>query len=227
MTRLTLSRSLTPCKVRYSVQLPGVTPTLALCFSMSLFLTSFPLESGCKSTHFFRFCKYHAHFFSEFFHTLVKIPCKTRRYAMHFFQGNPEGRNPAHIIIYTITERTGKCQEKIRKTADDRKTELSQSDAKRGKTEFSRFQKSGKREKSLQYNAEIYTRTTDHDSVNIGIILQHNAGFHTLTTSDCPITIIFRERDTAEKEIFLYVFSHAKRKIREKTATFPGNIASF
>ena len=43
---------------------------------------------------------------------------------MHFFQGNPEGRNPVHIIIYIITERTGKCQEKIRKTADDRKTKL-------------------------------------------------------------------------------------------------------
>ena len=80
MTRLTLSRSLTLCKVRYSVQRTGVTPTLALCFSMSLFLTSFPLESGCKGTHFFRFCKYHAHFFSDFFHTLVKIRCKTARY---------------------------------------------------------------------------------------------------------------------------------------------------
>ena len=125
MTRLTLSRSLTLCKVRYSAQLAGVTPTLALCFSMSLFLTSFPLESGCKGTHFFRSCKYHADFFSDFFHTLVKIPCKTVRYGMHFFQGNPEGRNPVHIIIYIITERTGKCQEKIRKTADDRKTESS------------------------------------------------------------------------------------------------------
>ncbi len=147
MTRLTLSRSLTLCKVRYSAQLAGVTPTLALCFSMSLFLTSFPLESGCKSTHFFRFCKYHAHFFSDFFHTLVKIPCKTRRYAMHFFQGNPEGRNPAHIIIYTITERTGKCQEKIRKTADDRKTESSQSNAKKGKTGVFRVPKERKKRK--------------------------------------------------------------------------------
>ena len=124
MTRLTLSRSLTLCKVRYSAQLAGVTPTLALCFSMSLFLTSFPLESGCKGTHFFRSCKYHADFFSDFFHTLVKIPCKTVRYGMHFFQGNPKGRNPLHIIIYIITERTGKHQEKIRKTADDRKTKL-------------------------------------------------------------------------------------------------------
>ena len=53
---------------------------------------------------------------------------------MHFFQGNPEGRNPVHIIIYIITERTGKHQKKIRKTADDRKTKSSQSNAKKGKT---------------------------------------------------------------------------------------------
>ena len=45
--------------------------------------------------------------------------------------------------------------------------------------------------------------------------------------SDYPIKIIFRKRNTTKKEIFPYVFSHAKRKIREKTATFPGNIASF
>ena len=100
MTRLTLSRSLTLCKVRYSVQRTGVTPTLALCFSMSLFLTSFPLESGCKGTHFFRSCKYHAHFFSDFFHTLVKIRCKTVRYAMHFFQLQVHVKNEVHIIIY-------------------------------------------------------------------------------------------------------------------------------
>ena len=132
MTRLTLSRSLTLCKVRYSVQRTGVTPTLALCFSMSPFLTSFPLESGCKGTHFFRFCKYHAHFFSDFFHTSVKIRCKTERYGMHFFQLQVRIQNPVHIIIYIITERTGKRQEKIRETADDRKTESSQSDAKKG-----------------------------------------------------------------------------------------------
>jgi hypothetical protein len=38
---------------------------------------------------------------------------------------------------------------------------------KREKPEFSRFQKSGKREKFLQYNAEIHTRTTNHDSAHI------------------------------------------------------------
>ena len=148
MTRLTLSRSLTLCKVRYSVQRTGVTPTLALCFSMSLFLTSFPLESGCKGTHFFRFCKYHTDFFSDFFHTLVKIPCKTEYYAMHFFQLQVRIQNHVHIIIYIITERTGKCQKKkIRKTADDRKTESSQSDAKKRKTGVFRVPKERKKRK--------------------------------------------------------------------------------
>ena len=66
---------------------------------------------------------------------------------MHFFQGNPEGRNPVHIIIYTITERTGKRQEKIRKTADDRKTESPQSDAKKEKTGVFRVPKERKKRK--------------------------------------------------------------------------------
>ena len=45
--------------------------------------------------------------------------------------------------------------------------------------------------------------------------------------SDYSIKTIFRKRNTAEKEIFPYVFSHTKRKVREKTATFWGDIASF
>ena len=49
-----------------------------------------------------------------------------------------------------------------------------------------------------------------------------NAGFHIQTMSDYPIKTIFRKRNTAEKEIFPYVFFHAKRKVREKTATFLG-----
>ena len=148
MTRLTLSRSLTLCKVRYSVQRTGVTPTLALCFSMSLFLTSFPLESGCKGTHFFRFCKYHADFFSDFFHTLVKIPCKTERYAMHFFQLQVRIQNHVHIIIYIITERTGKRQEKIRKTDTDRKTKAPWNEKKKNRRRnFQKQRHSGKERK--------------------------------------------------------------------------------
>ena len=42
---------------------------------------------------------------------------------MHFFQLQARIQNVVHIIIYIITERTGKHQEKIRETADDRKTE--------------------------------------------------------------------------------------------------------
>ena len=139
---------------------------------------------------------------------------------MHFFQGNPEGRNPVHIIIYIITERTGKCQEKIRKTADDRKTESSRSDAKKGKTGVFKIPKSRNKRRTSE--------TLNHFSQRSGPkILQYNAGFHLQTISARLIKTFFRERNTAEKEIFPYVFSHAKRKIREKTATFSGNIAYF
>ena len=101
---------------------------------------------------------------------------------MHFFQGNPEMRNPVHIIIYIITERTGKCQEKIRKTDDDRKTKLPRNkEERREKVKFSGNKEAGKAVrmdgldtqsgkknqiyilKILQYNAEIYAQTADYD----------------------------------------------------------------
>ena len=41
-----------------------------------------------------------------------------------FFQLQVRMQNPVHVIIYIITERTGKRQEKIRETADDRRTKL-------------------------------------------------------------------------------------------------------
>ena len=209
MTRLTLSRSLTLCKVRYSVQLAGVTPTLALCFSMSLFLTSFPLESGCKGTHFFRFCKYHAHFFSDFFHTLVKIRCKTGRYAVYFFQGNPEGRNPLHIIIYIITERTGKCQEKIRKTADDRKTESSRSNAKKGKTGVFNIPKDQKKRRT----SETLNRSNPRSRPKI---LQYNAEFHLQTMSACLIKTFFRKKEHHRKGKIPLCFFPRKTKDQGK-----------
>ena len=71
------------------------------------------------------------------------------------------------------------------------------------------------------------TQSDKKNQIYILKILQYNAGFRIQTKSDSPITIIFRKRNTAEKEIFPYVFSHAKRKVREKTASFWGNIASF
>ena len=191
MTRLTLSRSLTLCKVRYSVQLAGVTPTLALCFSMSLFLTSFPLESGCKGTHFFRFCKYHADFFSDFFHTLVKIPCKTVRYEMLFFKETLKGEI-LYTLLYIITERTGKCQEKIRETADDRKTESSQSNAKKRKTGVFRVPQKRKKRKA----SETLNRSNPRSRPKI---LQYNAGFHLQTMSACLIKTFFRKKKHRRK----------------------------
>ena len=104
MTRLTLSRSLTLCKVRYSVQRTGVTPTLALCFSMSLFLTSFPLESGCKSTHFFRFCKYHAHFFLNFFTLWLKYLVK-QGVTEHIFFNFKSTSKMKYTLLYIKKEK--------------------------------------------------------------------------------------------------------------------------
>ena len=85
---------------------------------------------------------------------------------MHFFQGNPEGRNPVHIIIYIRTERTGKCQEKIRETDDDRKTESSQSNAKKEKTGVFRVPKERKKRKEScnimqKFIAELQTMTVN------------------------------------------------------------------
>jgi hypothetical protein len=66
---------------------------------------------------------------------------------MHFFQFQIRIQNSIHIIIYIITERTGKCQEKIWKTTYDRKTESSQSDAKKGKTGVFKVPKERKKRK--------------------------------------------------------------------------------
>ena len=192
MTRLTLSRSLTLCKVRYSVQRTGVTPTLALCFSMSLFLTSFPLESGCKGTHFFRSCKYHADFFLTFFTLWLKYLVKQCVTGCIFFQFQIRIQNSIHIIIYIITERTGKCQEKIRETADDRKTESSQSNAKKRKTGVFRVPQKRKKRKA----SETLNRSNPRSGPKI---LQYNAGFHLQTMSACLIKTFFRKKEHHRK----------------------------
>jgi hypothetical protein len=84
-------------------------------------------------------------FFLNFFTLWLKYLVKQCVTRCIFFQGNPEGRNPAHIIIYTITERTGKRQEKIRKTTDDRKTELPRNrKQRRRKVKFSGNKEVGK-----------------------------------------------------------------------------------
>jgi|GEM_PF-4918189 len=51
-SKLTLSRSLAACKVRYSVQLTHGMLRLTLCHQNFISLTRFPLESGCKGTDF-------------------------------------------------------------------------------------------------------------------------------------------------------------------------------
>ena len=66
---------------------------------------------------------------------------------MLFFQFQVRIQNPVHIIIYTITERTGKRQEKIWETTYDRKTESPQSDAKKEKTGVFRVPKERKKRK--------------------------------------------------------------------------------
>ena len=111
---------------------------------------------------------------------------------MHFFQGNPEGRNPVHIIVYIITERTGEHQEKIRKTADDRKTESSQSNAKKGKTGVFRVPQKRKKRKA----SETLNRSNPRSRPKI---LQYNAEFHLQTMSACLIKTFFRKKKHRRK----------------------------
>ena len=51
-SKLTLSRSLAACKVRYSVQLTHGMLRLTLCHQNFISSVRFPLESGCKGTDF-------------------------------------------------------------------------------------------------------------------------------------------------------------------------------
>ena len=92
---------------------------------------------------------------------------------MHFFQLQVRIQNPVHIIIYIITERTGKHQEKIRKTADDRKTESSQSNAKKEKTGVFRVPKERKKRKEscniMQKFITVLQTMTMHTSKNPAI----------------------------------------------------------
>ena len=107
---------------------------------------------------------------------------------MHFFQGNPEGRNPVHIIIYIITERTGKCQEKIWKTTYDRKTESSQSDAKKGKNGVFRVPKERKKRKEScnimqKFIAELQTMTVNKTKKSCNIMQKFIAELQTMTVN--------------------------------------------
>ena len=134
---------------------------------------------------------------------------------MHFFQGNPEGRNPVHIIIYIITERTGKCQEKIRKTADDRKTESSRSDAKKGKTGVFKVPEG----RNKRRTSETLNRSSPRSRPKI---LQYNAGFHLRTMSACLIKTFFRKKKHRRKGNIPLCFFPRKMKDQGKDRHLSG-----
>ena len=59
------SRSLNAVKVRY-LDRRRTAASCSVSFQIVISSTSFPLESGCKITHFFAFSNFYPHFFSFF-----------------------------------------------------------------------------------------------------------------------------------------------------------------
>ena len=59
------SRSLNAVKVRY-LDRRRTAASCSVSFQIVISSTSFPLESGCKITHFFPFSNFYGHFFSNF-----------------------------------------------------------------------------------------------------------------------------------------------------------------
>ena len=59
------SRSLNAVKVRY-LDRRRTAASCSVSFQIVISSTSFPLESGCKITHFFAFSNFYPHFFSKF-----------------------------------------------------------------------------------------------------------------------------------------------------------------
>ena len=59
------SRSLNAVKVRY-LDRRRTAASCSISFQIVISSTSFPLESGCKITHFFAFSNFYPHFFSIF-----------------------------------------------------------------------------------------------------------------------------------------------------------------
>ena len=59
------SRSLNAVKVRY-LDRRRTAASCSVSFQIVISSTSFPLESGCKITHFFAFSNFYGHFFSTF-----------------------------------------------------------------------------------------------------------------------------------------------------------------
>ena len=64
------SRSLNAVKVRY-LDRRRTAASCSVSFQIVISSTSFPLESGCKITHFFAFSNFYAHFFSKFLRKIL------------------------------------------------------------------------------------------------------------------------------------------------------------
>ena len=64
------SRSLNAVKVRY-LDCRRTAASCSLSFQIVISSTSFPLESGCKITHFFASSNFYKHFFSNFLKNIL------------------------------------------------------------------------------------------------------------------------------------------------------------
>ena len=78
-SRLTLSRSLAACKVRYSVQRLRQDIRLTLCHQNFISSVRFPLESGCKGTDFSETCKCFTTLFYNIFIKTSPKDCFSKR----------------------------------------------------------------------------------------------------------------------------------------------------
>ena len=78
-SKLTLSRSLAACKVRYSVKRLRQDIRLTLCHQNFISSVRFPLESGCKGTDFSETCKYFTILFYNIFIETSPKDCFSKR----------------------------------------------------------------------------------------------------------------------------------------------------
>lgn len=92
------SRSLNAVKVRY-LDRRRTAASCSVSFQIVISSTSFPLESGCKITHFFAFSNFYPHFFQFFCKKIHKILCF--RYVLRQVfrnKGKGAGRGTQYII---------------------------------------------------------------------------------------------------------------------------------
>ena len=88
---------LRPCKVRYSGAAPSASLPLFTSLSSSAAL---PLESGCKGTHFFRFCNFYAILFWGKFEDFFVNHCKQDGCRWTFFDAFKNGRKQPYIMYF-------------------------------------------------------------------------------------------------------------------------------